>query len=296
MSKLSAVALRQGGAFTRHQAALRGVGGGSLRTAVRRGTLTMRHPDVFVLAGARTPQTEDWAAVLAGGARAVASGWSAARRYGWDWGEVMGEPCVAVPRERHLVLTGVRVLRWGLSAEQVQRMGGMTVTLPARTVADCLRLAPQRRLEWMLDTALVRRWTTVDEFATQVRGLTGQWRVPVLRELLADVTGGARSRAERLAQQVMARTGLAGWEWNYPVDLPAGGTAVLDGALPDLRIAIEIDGRAYHVDPDRFQRDRSRQNGLVTMGWTVLRFTWWDLTQRPDDVVRVILAAVARAS
>jgi very-short-patch-repair endonuclease len=256
----------------------------------------MRHPHVFVLPGAQTQETEDWAAVLAAGTRGVASGWSAARRYGWDWGDVLGEPCVAVPRERHVVLTGVRVLRWGLAAEQVQRVRGLTVTTPARTVADCLRLAPERRREWMLDTALVRRWTTVDQFAAQVRGLTGQWGVPVLRALLADVTGGALSRAERLAQQVMARTGLTGWEWNYRVELPTGGIAVLDGALPELKIAIEIDGRAYHVDPERFQRDRSRQNGLVTMGWTVLRFTWWDLTQRPDEVVHVVLAAVARAS
>ena len=38
--------------------------------------------------------------------------------------------------------------------------------------------------------------------------------------------------------------------------------------------AIEVDGMAHHVDVDRFRRDRRRQNALVALGWTVLRF--WD--------------------
>jgi very-short-patch-repair endonuclease len=45
---------------------------------------------------------------------------------------------------------------------------------------------------------------------------------------------------------------------------------------------------AYHVDVDRFRRDRSRQNALVTAGWTILRFTWADLTERPGYVVSAI--------
>jgi very-short-patch-repair endonuclease len=39
-------------------------------------------------------------------------------------------------------------------------------------------------------------------------------------------------------------------------------------------VAVEIDGFAFHHAPDRFQRDRTRQNALVGLGWTVLRFTW----------------------
>jgi very-short-patch-repair endonuclease len=48
------------------------------------------------------------------------------------------------------------------------------------------------------------------------------------------------------------------------------------------------------VTPEHFQRDRRRQNRLIAAGWTVLRFTWWDLTERPDDVLAQIRAAVAR--
>ncbi len=46
--------------------------------------------------------------------------------------------------------------------------------------------------------------------------------------------------------------------------------------------------------PDAFQHDRTRQNHLVALGWTVLRFTWADVVHRPDHVAQTILRAVRR--
>ena len=43
-----------------------------------------------------------------------------------------------------------------------------------------------------------------------------------------------------------------------------------------------------------FQADRTRQNRLVAAGYTVLRFTWADLTLRPDDVGTQVAATLAR--
>jgi very-short-patch-repair endonuclease len=294
---LHSVARRQGGAFSRDQATTAGHTSRSLATALARGHLVLRHPDVFVLPGPRTATAEDWAAYLAGGPGAVASAWSAARHLGLQWDELApGEPCVAVPPQLNIRLSGVRVLRWTLPPEHTDVLGRMRVTTQSRTVVDCLRLAPRHRAEGMLDRALLQRWITVHELATLIRQLAGQRGVPVLRSLLADVTGGARSRAERLTQDLVSRTGVSGWQWNYQVTLAGGAVAILDAALPRLRIAVEIDGRAYHVDPDRFQRDRTKQNALVAAGWTVLRFTWSDLTRRPDYVIETIRRAVALAS
>ncbi|GEM_PF-877438 len=44
---------------------------------------------------------------------------------------------------------------------------------------------------------------------------------------------------------------------------------------------------------DAFQRDRSRQN-VLSQSWTVLRYTWADLTERPEHVVAEIVATVDR--
>jgi very-short-patch-repair endonuclease len=42
----------------------------------------------------------------------------------------------------------------------------------------------------------------------------------------------------------------------------------------------------------RFRRDRQRQNTLILDGWTVLRFTWQDLIQRPAKVIADIRTAL----
>jgi very-short-patch-repair endonuclease len=54
-----------------------------------------------------------------------------------------------------------------------------------------------------------------------------------------------------------------------------------------------VDGMAHHVDVDRSRRDRARQNDLVGLGWTVLRFTWADLVERPGYVTATIRRLVA---
>ena len=60
---------------------------------------------------------------------------------------------------------------------------------------------------------------------------------------------------------------------------------------------MEIDGWASaHRAVDRFSADRHKGNALVRARWDLLRFTWHDLTNRPDYVVAEILAALAAAA
>ena len=95
---------------------------------------------------------------------------------------------------------------------------------------------------------------------------------------------------ERLA----GLAGLTGWEANARVNLP-GGFVIVDVAFRRWRLAIEVDGRAFHTDRRTFQRDRTRQNRLMNAGWTVLRYTWEDVTQRPERVIAEIETACSRA-
>lgn len=70
---------------------------------------------------------------------------------------------------------------------------------------------------------------------------------------------------------------------------------LIDLAFPAERVAVEVDGWAWHVDAERFLSDRRRQNALVNAGWTVLRFTWHDLEGNPTRVVAEIRTALARS-
>jgi hypothetical protein len=45
--------------------------------------------------------------------------------------------------------------------------------------------------------------------------------------------------------------------------------------------------------PDRFQADRTRDQRLAAAGYVVLRFTWDDLSNRPDDVIERIRRTMA---
>ncbi len=99
--------------------------------------------------------------------------------------------------------------------------------------------------------------------------------------LLGLAVGGARSAAERLAARLLQQAGIDGWVANAQIRDGRGLIGVGDIVFGRLKLVIEIDGRAFHVTPEQFQTDRERQNRLVAAGWTVLRFTWRDLTQRP---------------
>ena len=56
--------------------------------------------------------------------------------------------------------------------------------------------------------------------------------------------------------------------------LPGGDCYYLDVAFKRERVAVEVDGWAYHSTSSAFENDRARQNALVVDGWLVLRFTW----------------------
>jgi very-short-patch-repair endonuclease len=89
---------------------------------------------------------------------------------------------------------------------------------------------------------------------------------------------------------ILRDAGLTGW-------LRAVGFErwTIDFAFPDAKVAIEVDGWAYHSDVERFRADRSKGNALVRAGWRLLRFTWHDLVNRPQYVVAEIRAAVLAA-
>jgi len=64
-------------------------------------------------------------------------------------------------------------------------------------------------------------------------------------------------------------------------------------AFPDQKVAIEVDGWAFHSNAEVFVGDRNRQNNIALLGWKVLRFTWLDLTEYPQRVIAEIEHAIS---
>lgn len=139
-----------------------------------------------------------------------------------------------------------------------------------------------------LDRALQRRvrFDNLSRAHTRTLGRRGS---AAAGRLLVGAADRAASAAERLAIALLRKANVSGWRQHYMV-----GGYELDLAFPERQVAIEVDGWAYHHDATTFQADRRRQNAVVLAGWTILRFTWHDLNQRPADVVAEIRAALDR--
>ena len=67
----------------------------------------------------------------------------------------------------------------------------------------------------------------------------------------------------------------------------------VDFAWRDARLIVEVDGHAYHRSPSAFENDRARDVTLAVAGWTVLRFTWAQVTGRPAWVAGAIRRRLA---
>jgi very-short-patch-repair endonuclease len=108
------------------------------------------------------------------------------------------------------------------------------------------------------------------------------------------VEGGSHSELEIWGvDHVLTGPGMPRFVQQFPVTLPYAGIK-LDAAIPELRVAIELDGAAFHGSPEARERDTRRDVALAALGWVVLRFSYRRLTREPDACRREILA-VCRA-
>lgn len=224
------------------------------------------------------------AAVWGYGAEAAASGIAAA----WWHGLTRFAPRVVevtVPRNSHHPhRKGVRMRRRDLSKIDVVERNGLNVTAFALTVVEAA--VRSRGGAALMDSALQRDAELRDLWRAHLRN-KGRHGSPAARRLLRAGSDGARSAAERLLLELLRKGGITGWQANYPV----AGYKV-DVGFPTQKVALEVDGWAYHSHADVFVADRNRQNNIALLGWTVLRFTWLDLTDFPDRVIAEVRQAI----
>ena len=139
-----------------------------------------------------------------------------------------------------------------------------------------------------MDAALQRRVELNSLWRAHLRN-KGRYGSPAARLLLQAAADGARSASRATARSRLLKAAkITGWKANYPV----AGYRV-DVGFPKQKVAIEVDGLAFHSDSEDFQHDRMRQNAIALAGWQVLRFTWLDLTEYPDRVIAEIRYAIS---
>lgn len=239
------------------------------------------------------------AAIIFNGPGAVASHRSAARLWGlpgFGRGRTteVSKPRGRSQRREYGLVHGSKVL----PPPHVTLHAEIPVTVPARTVFDLAGIVHPKRTERALDTMLAKKLVTVGQlevvFAQLVR--RGRRGTALMRELLEARGEGYVAPTSEL--EAVGRAVLAGADLPAPVverNLGDGDDWIgrVDLTFPAVRLVVELDSRRHHTSLLDRDSDRRRDNRLMAAGWRVLRFTWWDLTERPTDVVAQVRAALA---
>ncbi|MCW2985854.1 MAG: hypothetical protein JWR63_3424 [Conexibacter sp.] len=287
---IAALADRHHGVVTRAELLAAGLSSKQIASRVRARRLLPLFPGVYAVGHRQLRREGSWlAAVLASGEGAVLSHFDAAAL--WDLLPLRGRrihvtrPSTSgrAPDPKRIHLHRVGTLR----AWERTLTDGIPTTTPARTLLD---LAPRLRPRAIEDViGRMDRLGLFDLVGVRrcLREHPRQPGAPALRRLLDTMrgTGAAdlRSTLEVALLQLCDDHHLPAPHANARV---AG--LLVDFLWPAARIIVETDGYAYHSTPSAFERDRRRDQQLTLAGYTVVRFTYKQVTRTPEAVAQRI--------
>jgi very-short-patch-repair endonuclease len=178
------------------------------------------------------------------------------------------------------------------------RLGPFPVTLLPRSLVDGWgtahgqgghRRAVEQARGAVIATLRDRRVSVAQLRTETVRrpALPGRRQLDVLIDL---VRQGCQSELEIWGvREVLKAPGMPRFVQQHPVVLPFG-TVYLDAAVLEAKVAVELDGAAFHGSAEDRERDTRRDVALAALGWVVLRFSYRRLTREPEACRREILA------
>lgn len=204
----------------------------------------------------------------------------------------------------------VRTSRWlrvhrSRTPVAIVRARNLPVTTVGRSLVDTWgdahRSRAMRGFDAVVREAVLR--ATRDRRVSPVElhaELEGRPELPgraALVELLRLIGSGAQSELEIFAvRHVLDLPGLPAPRQQHRVKLP-DGPVFLDAAWPEVKLAIELDGAAFHGSQEARERDLRRDAALAALGWLVIRFSYRRLTRYPAACRAEIVAAYrSRAS
>ena len=171
----------------------------------------------------------------------------------------------------------MRVRRRDLAAADVVGHRDLWLTAAPLTALETAVALPDGSM--FLDRALQRHVRFPAVYRAYCRNI-GRHGSSAAGRLLVAAADRADSAAERLLVRLLRGAGSAGG-----CSATRSGRGGSTWRSPQQKVAVEVDGWAWHVDADRFRTDRRKQNALVRAGWDPLRFTWHDLDRRPAAVL-----------
>jgi hypothetical protein len=286
------------GVASRQEATGAGLSEGQINRRIAVGAIQEPSPGALVIGAApKTWEQEVAVAVLSMGKGAAASHMTAAALWGM-LNTSGGRVDVVVRRwdrfHRHFIVHE----SLDLLGEDVTVHRGIPITIPSRTVVDSgavFRSAVPEMYHRGHRLGLVDP-DAINAFVRRVakRGRRGVGPAKALLRNLNMQPDRTESWAEDIYLRISRDAG-------FPEPIQQLEIRTADGwficrcdfGYPDLMLAIFIDGISYHGDGQAFQTDRVQGNELSLIGWRYLRFTYWDLVNRPYYVTQQVRSALA---
>ncbi len=292
--RIAAVAARQHGVITHRQLTDAGLSDSAVARRLASGRMRPLHRGVYLAGAVPLARTREMAAVLAVGADATVSHFSA----GALW-RLRPVPGADATEPVHVVVTVARGGRHGIRIHQVRRLteedrttrDGIPVTTPLRTLLDLAAVLDKRELELTVARA-ERDGLVTDRALAAAVARRGHRGTPALAAVLG-ITGGpalTRSEAEEKLLGLIREARLPAPECNSKV-----GPYEVDFLWRAARLAVEVDGFRYHSSKPSFEGDRRKDAELVARGLTVLRLSWRQITGEAMATVAQVAQALACA-
>ena len=293
---LHSIAMGHKGVVTRVQAFAAGIPREVLDRRVAAGVLIVLHDGVYRHAAVPyTQELRELAAVLAGGPDAVLSHQSAAARHHFP-GVRRVKPVITSPHTDLPRLVDVTLHRTKrLPACEVTTRDGIPITTKGRTAMDFCAVTPLWVSQEVIVEAVITKLLKPQEiFAVLDR--SGGRGCPGTADLRTIATGlddleGLESMLELIVAEALGQSRLPQFTRQHSLTCVDGREVRLDFALPEIRLAIEANGRRWHDTPARKRRTRERLASIEASGWEVLVVGW---RHEPHEIVAAAEEAVVR--
>jgi Protein of unknown function (DUF559) len=286
---IAAAAGRQDGVISRSQLGRIGLTDRQIGNLVAWGYLLALHRGVYAVGHRRlTPRAHLRAALLATGPTAFLSHRTAAAV--WGLRDITTRRIeLAVPgckrRSR-----GSLTIHHTADATLVTTRDGLRVSSVPRLLIELAPREPARELDRLITLAIRKRILNIDKMQEAVASQGRRPGLAKLRVAIADYLPrpDRKSDLERAFDALLAQhpeipppernIHLHGWE--------------IDCYWPEQRLAVELDGRPYHVAVKDIERDRLKDAKLLTVGIRVLRITDNRFEYDARDALEDVLAAL----
>lgn len=197
---------------------------------------------------------------------------------------------LTVDRTPPRIRPGWAVTRSAIPPEMLWVRNGARVTCPAYTAVHLAGLTNDADV---IDRVLRSRTARLDDLWRALAAMPARPGNQLRASLLRDSRDAPWSELERRGHRLLRQHRISGWRTNVWVQAGSDGYYV-DVLFRHAKLVVEFDGWEFHSDRQAFENDRRRRNELVLAGYTVLNFTWLQVTEDPDWVIRCIKRALRR--